>query len=76
MLNVVLYCEDSSAHTAKLTKVNIIFDPLSPHRSGMPSAGSVIVGAISELCYCTYQPVQRYQKHISLLPFCNLFQLS
>lgn len=30
------------------------------HRQGMPSAGPVIVGAISEFCHSSYQPIQRY----------------
>lgn len=29
------------------------------HRQGMPSAGPVTVGAISEFCHSSYQPIQR-----------------
>lgn len=39
---------------------NQTYFPLSSHRQSMPSAGPVIVGAISELCHSSYQPLQRY----------------
>lgn len=36
----------------------------------MPSAGPVTVGAISELCHSSYQPLQRYVTHPSSLHPC------